>query len=101
MRTLPLAVMVPLDVIARPAGPKQSSSGVGLHQAPGLLRRFAPRNDGVTGHINSSYRSRQVGFIDSISASFFFLDSPLICFSRAIASAMVECSSYQTSILHP
>src|ERR1700693_3068605 len=33
----------------------------------------------------SSDKSCQVGFTDLISSSFFALDHPLICFSRAIA----------------
>ena len=37
----------------------------------------------------------------AVAFDFLFLDPPLICFSRAMASAIVECSSYQTSILHP
>jgi hypothetical protein len=55
----------------------------------------------MTNQTSSSNRSRQLGFIASMSTSFFVLDPPLICFSRAIASSIVECNSYQTSILHP
>jgi hypothetical protein len=37
----------------------------------------------------------------SIKSSFFFLDPALICFSRAIASSIVEGTSYQTNIFQP
>ncbi len=40
-----------------------------------------------------SWISSQVGFVDSMSASFFRLRQLLICFSRAIAQRMSEISS--------
>jgi hypothetical protein len=43
----------------------------------------------MTCHASSSYRSRQAGFIASISASFLRRDPALICFSRAIARGHV------------
>src|SRR5208282_6132935 len=52
-------------------------------------------------HTRSSYKSRQAGLVDSINASFFLREAPLICFSRRMAFSMLWCASYHTRSLHP
>jgi hypothetical protein len=42
----------------------------------------------VSCHIHSSLKSFHSGFVDSISAIFFFLNQPLICFSLTMADVI-------------
>lgn len=47
----------------------------------------------------SAERSRQSGFCRETSSTFFRLEPALICFSRAIAAAMLEVVSKKTSLV--
>src|SRR6201999_1911273 len=65
----------------------------------GLLRCARNDGEGAELHRRISYRSFHSGLRLSIRASFFARLPALICFSREMASYMLSCSSYQTSIL--
>jgi hypothetical protein len=65
------------------------------------MRSRAAREGDPGGQNNPGARSFQPELFFSINFSFQALFHPLICFSRAIASTICSCASYQTRISTP
>ncbi len=77
---------------------RRKRSGLLQSQTPSQRRKEgAPHQKewrGITGYpIKSSYKSFHSGFIDSISASFFFREPAFTCFSRMITDSIDGATS--------